>query len=78
MAWRPTWRPSRPSSPTATLQPEAAQLSPVWVTRDGDDILFSTTVQDLSQKYTGKPWDDAPGTERLIVRVRADKVVVRS
>ena len=28
-----------------TLQPDGSpQLSPVWVKRDGDDILFSTTV----------------------------------
>lgn len=108
----------------ATLQPDGRpQLSPVWVTRDRDEILFSTTagrqkprnlerdprvgvlivpadspytylevrgtatiepdptgqlIQDLAQKYTGRPWDDQPGTERLIVRINADKVVVRS
>ncbi|MEU5077952.1 MULTISPECIES: PPOX class F420-dependent oxidoreductase [Streptomyces] len=29
----------------ATIQPDGSpQLSPVWVARDGDDILFSTTV----------------------------------
>ncbi|MDN3259689.1 PPOX class F420-dependent oxidoreductase [Streptomyces sp. CSDS2] len=29
----------------ATVQPDGSpQLSPVWVARDGDDILFSTTV----------------------------------
>ncbi|MFC0599916.1 PPOX class F420-dependent oxidoreductase [Streptomyces palmae] len=29
----------------ATLQPDGSpQLSPVWVTHDGDDVLFSTTV----------------------------------
>ncbi|WP_374754198.1 PPOX class F420-dependent oxidoreductase [Streptomyces sp. SM12] len=28
----------------ATLQPDGSpQLSPVWVTRDGDDVLISTT-----------------------------------
>ncbi|MEV6804068.1 PPOX class F420-dependent oxidoreductase [Streptomyces sp. NPDC017248] len=28
-----------------TVQPDGSpQLSPVWVTRDGDDLLFSTTV----------------------------------
>ncbi|MER5548780.1 PPOX class F420-dependent oxidoreductase [Streptomyces sp. NPDC001118] len=28
-----------------TLQPDGSpQLSPVWVKRDGDDVLFSTTV----------------------------------
>ena len=29
----------------ATIQPDGSpQVSPVWVKRDGDDILFSTTV----------------------------------
>lgn len=107
----------------ATVEPSGQpQLSPVWVTRDGDDILFSTTadrrkpaniarndrvsvlivprdspytylevrgtatltpdpdgalIQELAQKYTGQPWDDAPGTERLIVRITPHKVLVR-
>ncbi|MFE7644252.1 PPOX class F420-dependent oxidoreductase [Streptomyces phaeoluteigriseus] len=34
----------------ATLQPDGSpQVSPVWVKRDGDDVLFSTTVD--RQKY---------------------------
>lgn len=107
----------------ATVEPSGQpQLSPVWVTRDGDDILFSTTadrrkpaniarndrvsvlivprdspytylevrgtatltpdpdgalIQELAKKYTGQPWDDAPGTERLIVRITPHKVLVR-
>ncbi|MEU1151763.1 pyridoxamine 5'-phosphate oxidase family protein, partial [Streptomyces sp. NPDC005918] len=29
----------------ATIQPDGSpQVSPVWVKRDGDDVLFSTTV----------------------------------
>lgn len=29
----------------ATIQPDGSpQLSPVWVKRDGDDVLFSTTI----------------------------------
>ncbi|MFD5557552.1 PPOX class F420-dependent oxidoreductase [Streptomyces sp. NPDC127068] len=29
----------------ATVQPDGSpQLSPVWVKRDGDDVLFSTTI----------------------------------
>ncbi|MCX3061575.1 PPOX class F420-dependent oxidoreductase [Streptomyces beihaiensis] len=29
----------------ATIQPDGSpQVSPVWVTRDGEDVLFSTTV----------------------------------
>ncbi|MFD9209685.1 PPOX class F420-dependent oxidoreductase [Streptomyces sioyaensis] len=110
----------------ATIQPDGSpQLSPVWVKRDGDDLLFSTTVgrrkeanirrdprvsvliqpfdapytyaevrgsasltteggqqliDELSQKYTGKPYadfnpaaaDDAP---RVVVRITPRKVV---
>jgi PPOX class probable F420-dependent enzyme len=34
----------------ATIQPDGSpQVSPVWVKRDGDDVLFSTTVD--RQKY---------------------------
>jgi PPOX class probable F420-dependent enzyme len=34
----------------ATIQPDGSpQMSPVWVKRDGDDVLFSTTVD--RQKY---------------------------
>ncbi|WP_336208487.1 PPOX class F420-dependent oxidoreductase [Nonomuraea sp. LPB2021202275-12-8] len=34
-------------------------------------------IQELSHKYTGKPWEDKPGTERLIVRIEPDKVTLR-
>ncbi|MEU8027168.1 PPOX class F420-dependent oxidoreductase [Streptomyces sp. NPDC049099] len=34
-----------------TLQPDGSpQLSPVWVKRDGDDLLFSTTVDRRKKK----------------------------
>ncbi len=34
----------------ATIQPDGSpQVSPVWVKRDGDDVLFSTTID--RQKY---------------------------
>ncbi|MEU2439016.1 PPOX class F420-dependent oxidoreductase [Streptomyces rubradiris] len=34
-----------------TVQPDGSpQLSPVWVKRDGDDILFSTTVGRRKEK----------------------------
>lgn len=107
----------------ATVEPDGQpQLSPVWVKRDGDDIVFSTVkgrrkpaniardprvsvlvvpreapytylevrgtatvsddtddalIQELSQKYLGQPWHDEPGIERIVVRVSADKVVIR-
>ncbi|MEV0442994.1 PPOX class F420-dependent oxidoreductase [Streptomyces spectabilis] len=35
----------------ATIQPDGSpQLSPVWVTRDGDDVLISTTVGRQKEK----------------------------
>ncbi|MGV9337896.1 PPOX class F420-dependent oxidoreductase [Streptomyces sp. NPDC003688] len=34
-----------------TVQPDGSpQLSPVWVKRDGDDVLFSTTVDRRKKK----------------------------
>ena len=32
-------------------------------------------IEELSQKYTGKPFGDRPGEQRVIVRVRPDHVV---
>lgn len=107
----------------ATVQPDGApQLSVVWVTRDGDDLLFSTVhgrrktdniardprvsvliypednpysylevrgtatlvedvpgalIQELSRKYLGRPYDEAPDSGRVIVRITPDRVVVR-
>ncbi|MZD07917.1 TIGR03618 family F420-dependent PPOX class oxidoreductase [Streptomyces sp. SID5785] len=35
----------------ATVQPDGSpQVSPVWVKRDGDDVLFSTTVGRRKEK----------------------------
>ena len=35
----------------ATVQPDGSpQLSPVWVKRDGDDVIFSTTVGRQKEK----------------------------
>ncbi|TMR89889.1 PPOX class F420-dependent oxidoreductase [Nonomuraea basaltis] len=34
-------------------------------------------IEELSQKYRGLPWEDKPGVERLIVRIRPDKVTLR-
>ncbi|MEU5901442.1 MULTISPECIES: PPOX class F420-dependent oxidoreductase [Streptomyces] len=35
----------------ATIQPDGSpQVSPVWVKRDGDDVLFSTTVGRRKEK----------------------------
>ncbi|MCL7021356.1 pyridoxamine 5'-phosphate oxidase family protein, partial [Vibrio vulnificus] len=35
----------------ATIQPDGSpQLSPVWVARDGDDVLISTTVGRQKEK----------------------------
>ncbi len=32
-------------------------------------------IEELSQKYTGRPFGDRPGEQRVIVRVRPDHVV---
>ena len=106
----------------ATVEPDGSpQLSVVWVTRVGDDVVFSTLVgrrkhqnlvrdnlvtllvmppdnpyayveirgaatmdteggdaliEALSQKYTGQSFgNDKPGDVRVVVKVRARKVV---
>lgn len=108
----------------ATLEPDGQpQLSVVWITRDGDDLIFSTTrgrrktdnlerdarvtvlvypldapysylevrglaelteqggrelIDELSRKYTGGDYTmDGPDAVRVVVRVKADKVVWR-
>jgi len=33
-------------------------------------------IEELSRKYTGKPFGDRPGERRVIVRVRPDHVVL--
>jgi PPOX class probable F420-dependent enzyme len=33
-------------------------------------------IEELSQKYTGKPFGDRPGERRVIVRVRPEHVVL--
>jgi len=107
----------------ATLEPDGRpQMSVVWVERDGDDVLFSTTkdrrkhanlsrdpratllcfpladpytylevrgvvgmsddphselISRLSGRYLGRtPYDqDPPGTERVVCRLRPERVV---
>ncbi|MEU1120789.1 MULTISPECIES: PPOX class F420-dependent oxidoreductase [unclassified Streptomyces] len=55
MRWsapRPRAEPADGCSITvATIQPDGSpQVSPVWVKRDGDDVLFSTTVDRRKEK----------------------------
>jgi PPOX class probable F420-dependent enzyme len=45
----------------------------VTMTPDPEGAL----IEELSQKYRGQSWEDKPGVERLIVRIRPEKVVVR-
>lgn len=45
----------------------------VTMTPDPEGAL----IEELSQKYRGRPWEDKPGTERLIVRISPDRVYLR-
>jgi PPOX class probable F420-dependent enzyme len=45
----------------------------VTMTADPEGAL----IEELSQKYRGQSWEDKPGVERLIVRIRPDRVTVR-
>ncbi|TMR23252.1 PPOX class F420-dependent oxidoreductase [Nonomuraea turkmeniaca] len=45
----------------------------VTMTADPEGAL----IEELSQKYRGESWEDKPGVERLIVRIRPDKVTLR-
>lgn len=42
-----------------------------------EDDPTGELINELSLAYTGKPWEEAPGVERLIVRIRAEKVTLR-
>jgi PPOX class probable F420-dependent enzyme len=105
----------------STVQSDGGpQSSVVWLTRDGDDLLFSTIkgrqkyvnlgrdprvtvlavdagdpyryaevrgtatmtddphadlIEQLALKYTGQPFGERPGEQRVIVRVTAQHVV---
>ncbi|MER6951710.1 PPOX class F420-dependent oxidoreductase [Nonomuraea sp. NPDC000554] len=41
-----------------------------------EDDPAGDLIQELSLKYTGKPWEEPPGNERLIVRIRPEKVTL--
>ncbi|MFI6320909.1 PPOX class F420-dependent oxidoreductase [Nonomuraea sp. NPDC050556] len=41
------------------------------------DDPSGSLIQELSRKYTGDPWKEHPGAERLIVRISPDKVTLR-
>ncbi|MEV5895759.1 PPOX class F420-dependent oxidoreductase [Nonomuraea fuscirosea] len=45
----------------------------VTVTSDPEGAL----IEELSQKYRGRSWEDKPGTERLIIRISPDRVYLR-
>jgi PPOX class probable F420-dependent enzyme len=46
----------------------------VTMTADPEGAL----IEELSQKYQGRAWEDKPGVERLIVRISPDRVTLRS
>lgn len=104
----------------ATIQPDGRpQQTPVWIKREGDQVLFSTTrgrrkelnlqrdprvgvlvlprddpysyleirgtatieddpggalIEELSQRYTGKPWTEPTPAERVVVRITPERV----
>ncbi|GAA2827394.1 PPOX class F420-dependent oxidoreductase [Nonomuraea rubra] len=45
----------------------------VTMTPDPEGAL----IEELSQKYQGTSWTDKPGTERIIVRLSPDRVILR-
>ncbi|TDD77770.1 PPOX class F420-dependent oxidoreductase [Actinomadura rubrisoli] len=42
-----------------------------------EDDPDKTLINELSLRYDGKPFQDAPGNERLIVRITPSKIVTR-
>jgi hypothetical protein len=44
----------------------------VTVTEDPDGLL----IEELARKYTGEAFQDAPGNQRVIVRVSPSHVVI--
>lgn len=42
-----------------------------------EDDPSGSLIQELSVKYTGGPWNEPPGNERVIVRVTPQKVTLR-
>ncbi|GAA0947482.1 PPOX class F420-dependent oxidoreductase [Nonomuraea longicatena] len=41
------------------------------------DDPSGTLIEELSQKYNGRSWEEPPGNERLIVRISPEKVFMR-
>ncbi|WP_049572398.1 PPOX class F420-dependent oxidoreductase [Nonomuraea sp. SBT364] len=42
-----------------------------------EDDPEGALIQELSHKYTGGPFQDKPGAERVIVRIKPEKVTLR-
>ncbi|MEU4579459.1 PPOX class F420-dependent oxidoreductase [Nonomuraea sp. ATR24] len=42
-----------------------------------EDDPEGALIQELSQKYTGGPFHDKPGAQRVIVRIKPEKVTLR-
>jgi PPOX class probable F420-dependent enzyme len=42
-----------------------------------EDDPEGSLIQELSLKYRDQPWEEPPGAERLIVRIRPEKVTLR-
>ncbi|MEV0581466.1 PPOX class F420-dependent oxidoreductase [Nonomuraea sp. NPDC050310] len=42
-----------------------------------EDDPTGDLIQELSRQYTGQPWQEPEGNERVVVRVHPDKVLLR-
>ncbi|MFD1930669.1 MULTISPECIES: PPOX class F420-dependent oxidoreductase [Nonomuraea] len=42
-----------------------------------EDDPTGALIEELSLKYTGNPWEEPPGNERLILRIHPRKVIFR-
>lgn len=42
-----------------------------------EDDPEGALIDELSWKYQNQAWEDKPGTERLIIRIRPEKVTLR-
>ena len=59
-----------------SLRGEVDFLREIRGTAELTDDPAAELIEELAQKYTGRPFGDRPGEQRVIVRVRPDHVVL--